>query len=180
MSTPFSFYVDIRIHAGNIVHELLGRLVTAAHYDINAGNQLAISFPDWKGTPGDFGFVFRVFGSETAIQTYLKRVSILDREELLSISNCTAVPEVDQFIVFARDRSVDKFSDSYVRRLKRRAEKRGESFQLETKDCSIPHYLPMYSHTSGKPFHLFVKKLIGRKEYSGGNNYGLGFAVPEF
>lgn len=180
MADQFPFYLDISIRAGNIAYELFARLLTAVHHHITAGNNVAVSFPDWKGTPGDFGLVFRVFGSESELKTYLLRIAILNREELLTIGHCLPVPETDRYVVFARDRSVDKFSDANVRRLKRRAEARGELFSLKEQTYSVPHYLPMLSTTSGKPFHLFVKKYPGGKACIGGKQYGLGYVVPEF
>ena len=62
-----SHYLDILLREPTIGHQLHARLLLAAHARIANGDDIAVSWPDWRATPGEFGLMFRVFGVPSAL-----------------------------------------------------------------------------------------------------------------
>ncbi len=177
-----SHYLDILLREPTIGHQLHARLLSAAHARIANGDDLAVSWPDWRQTPGEFGLMFRVFGQPSALTNYTQAVDVLVERGLIRLFPVAAVPETRASVCFARDRGVDKSAPSRLARLRARAAARGESipeFQQEGKARRPRHFLWMQSTTTGQNFALsIVRQPTGKTDDA--SSYGLGVLVPDF
>lgn len=174
-------YTDLMIREGSVAHDLHARMLLAAHHAITKGSSLAVAWPDWRDRPGEFGFLFRVLGNETALANYLDIVRPLDAAGLVRIYAPQCVPDGSDRVRFLRDRSHDKLSPSAVRRLTRRAVERGvvwSSTASQTRTAG-DHFLTIPSTSQGQTFRLYVRRDRGDMDTSGAN-YGLGFSLPNF
>ncbi len=177
-----SHYLDILLREPTIGHQLHARLLSAAHARIANGDDIAVSWPDWRTTPGEFGLMFRVFGLPSALTNYTTAVGALVERGLIRLFPVATVPETSASVCFARDRGVDKASPSRLTRLRARAAARGETVppeMLEVKAARPRHFLWMQSTTTGQNFSLSIVRQPSSKA-DGGRNYGLGLQVPEF
>lgn len=177
-----SHYLDILLREPTIGHDLHARLLAAAHFRIANGDTLAVSWPDWRNTPGEFGLLFRVFGTEKALDSYKEAIGQLISAQLVRLFGISPVPDATGKVCFERERNTEKkFSPSRALRRQTRALARGEEVPLQ-KQTNAPrpnHYLWMQSKTTQKNFALsIVRKPSGSAE--GGRNYGLGFELPDF
>jgi CRISPR-associated protein (Cas_Csy4) len=176
-----SHYLDIMIRTPAIAHDLFARLVMVTHRHIKRGDALAIAWPDWSDTRGEFGFLFRVFGAAQALDRYRQAIQPLQDAALVRVFPSAAVPMVTKQVVFFRDRSLDRFSPSAARRLARRASQRGEVYSPKPAPIQQNHYLLLQSASGDNThFNLFVHKKKNGIGFAGGHQYGLGYAVPDF
>lgn len=179
-------YVDIMIREGAICHQLHARLLMGVHYGINnSGLALAASWPDWKAQPGEFGLLFRVFGDESGVKSYLDLVDPLLAAGLVRAFPIAPVPDTKGRVVFVRERQMDKLSPSRTARRVRRAAARGESTDAASnveasRPQKSPHFLRLNSTSTGHEFCLFVSRRSSATESAGGQSYGLGLALPDF
>lgn len=172
--------MDVMLRSLEIAHDLHARLLIAIHYRIQAGDELAVSWPDWKNNGGQFGFVFRVFGNEDALGEYAKVIDTLKKHELIRMFPCLPVPAHTSKVVFARDRERDKFSPSATRRMEKRAQQRGEIFVPNAPPTKVCHFLTVLSASSSQKFCMYVRRDVEGREQESGNQYGLGHLVPNF
>lgn len=175
-------YLDIMIREAAVSHDLHARLLTAVHYKIKEGCRLGVTWPDWRGEPGEFGLLFRVFGDQGGLAGVQTMIDPLVKAGLVRPFPVMAVPETTARVAFIRDRKLDKFSPSRAVRRKRRAAGRGEAI-VETQDSrpeKRPHFLKMLSHTTSLSFLLYVTRRPGAADRQGGNEYGLGRSLPDF
>lgn len=175
-----SHYVDVMLRTPEIEHDLYARLLTTAHFRIKAGDALAIAWPDWKNNHGDFGFLFRIFGLNQELDEYVKEIRPLQDAELIRVFPILAVPDVKKRVAFCRDRSFDRFSPTSARRLTRRAEERGAVFTPKPVPQKKSHFLSMHSYSGNTQFNMFIRREVCDVDLSGGHQYGLGYAVPDF
>lgn len=177
-----SHYLDMMIREATISHDLHARLLTAVHYQIKAGHSLGVTWPDWKGTPGEFGLLFRVFGDPSGLQAFLGLIEPLLKANLIRAFPVSAVPETDSRVLFARDRKLDKFSpSSETRRNNRAGDQRAVSpEQKPVRPSKKPHFLPMLSHTTSRSFLIYITKHSTTIDRQGGREYGLGQSLPDF
>jgi CRISPR-associated endoribonuclease Cas6/Csy4 subtype I-F len=179
----FSHYVDLMIREGTVAHELHARLLLAVHQKVAAGETLAVTWPDWRSRPGEFGLIFRVFGSEEHLASYLKTVGPLSVAELMRFYPVLPVPETSSVVRFVRDRSHDKLSPTAARRLARRAAERGEIWQSthngKPREAG-DHYLTIPSSSQQQVFRFYILRDGGTGTDPAGASYGLGHALPEF
>lgn len=177
-----SHYLDILLREPTIGHELHARLLVAAHFRIANGDELAVSWPDFRNTPGEFGLLFRVFGSAQALGSYIEAIAPLTAGQLVRLFPVSPVPDVTGKVCFERERTLEKqFSPSRAARRQRRALARGEAAPpvTQTSAARPKHFLWMQSKTTEQTFALsIVRKPSGSAD--GGRNYGLGFELPDF
>ena len=74
-----SHYLDILLREPTIGHQLHARLLSAAHARIANGDDIAVSWPDWRQTPGEFGLMFRVFGEPSSLANYAQAAELFAR-----------------------------------------------------------------------------------------------------
>lgn len=179
----FTHYVDLMIREGSVAHDLHARLLLAVHQKVAAGETLAAAWPDWRDLPGEFGLVFRVFGSNAALASYLGTVTPLATAGLLRLYPVQPVPETATSVRYLRDRSHDKLSPAAARRLARRATARGETWQSthdgNPRDAGN-HYLVIPSVSQQQLFRFYIRRDRARGSDTSGAHYGLGHALPEF
>ena len=180
----FSHYVDIMIREGGLAHELHARLLLAIHYRSAAsGVKLAAAWPDWRDRPGEFGLLFRVFGTEETLSGYLETIAPLAAAALVRPYPVMPVPESATTVRYLRDRSHDKLSPSAARRLAKRSSGRGETWQSTHADkprSGSDHYLIIPSASRNQMFRCYVQRDRGPIDNTSGANYGLGYALPDF
>lgn len=180
----FSHYVDIMIREGGLAHELHARLLLAVHYRSAAsGIKLAAAWPDWRERPGEFGLLFRVFGTDETLSGYLETIAPLAVAALVRPYLMMPVPESAATVRYLRDRSLDKLSPSAARRLAERAATRGETWQsthAEKPRSESDHYLTIPSASRNQMFRCYVRRDHGAIDTTSGSSYGLGYALPDF
>lgn len=182
MATPY--YVDVMIRMGDIIHDIHGRLLYMVHkIIIEEKIQLVVSWPDMKGN--QFGFIFRVFGPEETLKRFVLNCQPMVSREMVRVYPIAETPshaKNDHY--FARDRSVEKQTAGFLKRVNDRSKRRGVEVRSnvtmnEPKKMSM--YLPLQSGSTERSFSIYIKKVSGiAPESSGGNNYGLGLNVPIF
>lgn len=175
-----SYYLDVMLRSSEIAHDIYARLLVAVHYRIKAGDVLAVAWPDWSNDHGEFGFLFRIFGSEIALAEYSRGIVVLQNHDLIRLFPILSTPQVAKRVVFCRDRSMDHFSPSVAKRLERRAKLRSEIYSPKAVPQRKCHYLPVQSSSTQEKFNLFIRREIVDADQSGGHQYGLGYAVPDF
>ena len=174
-------YLDIMIREATISHDLHARLLRSVHYQIKAGHVLGVTWPDWKGSQGEFGLLFRVFGDTNGLEAVVAQIDPLCKTGLIRPFPVSAVPDVEARIAFVRDRSIDKFSPSRAVRRDKRAGGQGEPETIrDVRPEKIPHYLPMLSHTTTRSFLVYITKRSVPSDRQGGREYGLGRSLPDF
>ena len=171
-------YLDLMLREPEVSHQIHARLLTAVHHRIRAGDTLCVSWPDFKGTPGEFGLLFRVFGDQTALQSYSEAVSPLVKGTLVRAYPIALVPEHTERVSFIRDRSLDKHSPSTISRQRQFVESQGNTWTPAAPPTRRPHFLVMQSITTGETFSLYVR--LSKTSGGGGASYGLGQLVPHF
>ena len=176
-------YLDIMIREATVARDLHARMLLAVHYRIRAGDDLSVSWPDWKDLQGEFGYLFRVFGSEAALFNFIQVINPLGTAGLVRIFRPLPIPgEIRQWAAFLRDRSLDKYSPSTAERLKRRAAVRGRTWTpSEERPTQSKHYLVVPSTSGQRNFSLYISRttqIVG--DSVGGGNYGLGRWLPVF
>ncbi|WP_395009079.1 type I-F CRISPR-associated endoribonuclease Cas6/Csy4 [Undibacterium sp.] len=177
----FNHHLDIMIRAAEVSREVHARLVMLTHTSIiSNGDQLAVSWPDWKPALGEFGLLFRVFGNEKNLELFAKSLKPLLDRSLIRTFPINEVPPSDEHAVFIRDRRFDKYGASAFNRLKRRAASRGEVFNPKPCGNFRIHSLKIQSSSTSQQFHLFVRRESSSKDRVGGKDYGLGFSLPVF
>lgn len=180
---PLTHYVDLMIREGSVAHELHARMFLAVHQRVAAGDALAAAWPDWRGQPGEFGLVFRVFGNEVQLASYLGVVAPLVAAGLVRAYPVLPVPDRPATVRFLRDRSHDKLSPAAARRLTRRAAARGEAWQStqqgKPRDAG-DHYLDIPSTSQQQMFRFYIRRDRASDGDRGGASYGLGHALPDF
>lgn len=180
----FTHYVDLMIREGAIAHDLYARLLLAVHYQNVSGAGLAVSWPDWKNNPGEFGLLCRVFGNkEDQLATYLETVNPLIAASLIRAFPIAPVPITERTVCFRRDRSHDKLSPSAARRLTARAAERGAVW-ASTHDGKPrnagDHYLTIPSVSKKQTFRLYIRRDATDRADVAGSAYGLGYGLPDF
>lgn len=175
-------YLDMMIREATISHDLHSRLLTAVHFQIKAGHTLGVTWPDWKGTPGEFGLLFRAFGEPPALQAFHEMIQPLLKANLIRAFPMSSVPDTDARVLFARDRKLDKFSpSSEARRISRAGDRQTLSTeQKPVRPSKRPHFLPMLSHTTSRSFLIYITKHSSTSDRPGGREYGLGKSLPDF
>ena len=177
-----SHYLDILLREPTIGHQLHARLLLAAHARIANGDAFAVSWPDWRQTPGEFGLMFRVFGEPSSLANYAQAVAVLVERGLIRLFPVAVVPETSASVCFVRDRGVDKTAPSRLARLRARAAARGEpgpEIPVDSKARRPRHFLWMQSTTTGQNFALSIVRQQTSKA-DGARSYGLGVQVPDF
>lgn len=177
-----SHYVDIAIREATVSRELHARLLTAVHYQIKAENVLGVTWPDWKPALGEFGLLFRAFGSEEGLADLSRAILPLGNAGLVRIYPVTSTPNTPSRVRFARNRQQDKHSPSRAARRERRALARGEvcAPPTTTRSSQSPHFLRMQSASTNAEFSLYVTRHSASMGMAGGSQYGLGYALPDF
>lgn len=192
-------YMDIVIKDGHIMHELHARLLFITHQLVTGDTPVPchVDFPGYSQRAG-LGFVFRAFASADALEAFALKAAPLSNTELVRCMPIHRVPEnVKEWVLCRKVRPeklgglADKPSPSWLRRLKRRAEARGEVFNeaearqhweaksKKGKYDMLP-YVPMASFSTNTKFYLSIeRKLVSQPDAIGaGGGYGLGTAVP--
>ncbi|MDT8925211.1 type I-F CRISPR-associated endoribonuclease Cas6/Csy4 [Pseudomonas taiwanensis] len=176
-----SHYLDIVIKRAEVGRELHARLLMAVHLCNPQASSLAVSWPDWGHFGGDFGLVMRVLGPEHSLAQVKAKIAGLVEAKLVFCSASNTIPETVETVCYKRDRSFESLSACRIRRLKRRAEARGETLELEPSLGTIDHWLPMQSHSTQNAFSLGIQKVNARSAGAESvDSYGLGMRVPSF
>lgn len=171
-----TLYMDIMIKRPEIIHDLHARLLYGVHQMQTDDAALAISFPDWKGTPGEFGLLFRVFATtQQLLESYRSHVGKLAERDLIRFFPILPVPATDKMVCFGRDQSHEKFGKAAARRRERRGGTKEPFTAITPKQ--ITHWLHIQS-SSGHEFRLVIRKFSDSR--LGGHQYGLGLLVPDF
>lgn len=176
-----SHYLDIVIKRAEVGRQLHARLLMAVHLCNPQASGLAVSWPDWGHFGGDFGLVMRILGPEDSLAQVQEKIAGLVEAKLVFCLAINTIPETSETVCYKRDRSFESLSPCRVRRLKRRAEGRGETCELEPKLGEVDHWLPMQSLSTKNTFSLGIKKVNARDagaEIS--DSYGLAVRVPSF
>lgn len=171
-------HLDILLREPTIGHQLHARLLAAAHVCIARGAGLAVSWPDWRGTPGEFGLLFRVFGTEADLAAYSAAITPLVEANLIRLFPIGTPPATDRQVMFFRDRKLDKFTASRTARRLRRGHDCEP--QRTTAPSVRPHFLIMQSQSTQQAFSLYVRRAEAKSASDGGRQYGLGQLVPDF
>lgn len=176
-------YFDVVIRMPEITHELHGRLLHLVHSTIRRDHvQLAASWPDMKHK--DFGFVFRVFGTPDALDSFIPACAPLVERKMVRLYPPAPIPGhaiIDHY--FARDRRNEKNTEGFHKRVIARCSRRGvEQYKPRTPIAGhYPLYLTIQSGSTGQAFTIYIKRIDGSApEGAGGNNYGLGLNLPSF
>ena len=176
-----SHYLDIVIKRPEVGRQLHARLLMAVHLCNPQASGLAVTWPDWGHFGGDFGLVLRVLGSEDALSLIKTKVAGLVDAKLVFCLAINSIPATSETVCYKRDRSFESLSACRVRRLKKRAEGRGEDFSLEPSLGEVDHWLPMQSLSTQNNFTLGIKKVCVRSAAAETvDSYGLGLRVPAF
>lgn len=168
-------YLDILIKRPEIIHDLHARLLHAVHQIQTDTHDLAVAFPDWSNTPGEFGLLFRLFGTnEQILDAFRNYVSSLVEHNLIRLFPVLPVPHSEKKVCFARDQSGNKFGLSAAKRRVRRGTTQETTLATPMRPT---HWLNALS-SSGQSFRIVIKKMSSPQQ--GGHRYGLGLLVPEF
>lgn len=167
-------YMDVLIKRPEIARDLHARLLHAAHQVQTDSWDLAVSFPDWRKNPGEFGLLFRLFGANQQIlDAYRGYVAVLVENELIRLFPVLPVPQTQRATCFARDQHINKSGPAAARRRVRR----GGAEEVPAMPRRCTHWLNLRS-SSGHTFALAVRKCNSAQQ--GGHQYGLGFLLPDF
>lgn len=168
-------YMDILIKRPAIIHDLHSRLIHAVHQVQTTEHDLAVSFPDWRNELGEFGMIFRLFGSNQQIlETYRSYVAALVDHDLIRLFPILPVPQTDRKVCFARDQHGKKAGPAALRRRIRRGATTDMTLSAPRPNT---HWLQALS-SGGHQFQLVIRKTTSERQ--GGHGYGLGLLVPEF
>lgn len=178
----FSHYLDVMLKLPEAAHGIHARLMTAAHLCCGIEKRtMAVAWPDWQGTPGEFGFLFRIFGSEADISAFQEKIALMVEKNLIRCFPVQPVPETSETVYFVRDRRIDARAPSRLARLIKRAQARGEEFTPKGPAAYIPapHFLHLNSVSGKRAFKMYIRR---KKEGASdkGRAYGLGYPVPHF
>lgn len=177
-----SHYLDVLLRQGEVAHEIHARLLLRVHQGNAHGLKLSCAWPDWHERPGEFGMLFRVFGSTPHLDQYVRTIAPLVRAGFVQDSVVRPVPEEVSQILFVRDRRPDKKSPSAAVRLARRAAARGEAAHGQSASGPVtpPHFLILPSQSGSRLFRMNIRRLSHGHPARGGDGYGLGSPVPNF
>lgn len=177
-------YVDLSPNGVGLTFELYGRVLKAAHLSHEKDSSITVDWPMWRDEPGAFGPIIRLLGPQAAIERCLSRLAALIDAGLIR-PRCD-VSEVPATALYAhgyrRSRKPDKGSPSYVRRLQRRAQARGEPFDGVTPPwIKATHSVVMQSTTNEQQFHVYIERVAAAALAScRPNRYAMGVPVPSF
>jgi uncharacterized protein YfaA (DUF2138 family) len=170
-------YMDILIREAKIFHNLHARLLHAVHQVQTDDAALAVAFPDWKASPGEFGLLFRVLSPEhRLLEAYRNHIDKLVKYELVRLFPILPAPVTNKTVCFARDQALGKFSQAAARRRERRGNGGGIPMQ-RAQTATATHWLRMQS-SRGNEFRMVIRKTSTERQ--GGRQYGLGLLVPDF
>lgn len=177
-----SHYLDIVIKRADVGRELHARLLMALHLQSPQQSNLAVTWPDWGTWGGEFGLIFRVFGEPQALLDFKARIEPLIQHQLVLALAINPVPAFEHLVMFKRDRRFENTSPCHVRRLKRRAEQRGETLELEPKTQKCEHWIEMQSLSTRSAFRFGIKRTAADSAQAQDtvDSYGLGAALPAF
>lgn len=183
----FTHHVDVMLRTPEIGREIHTRLVTAVHRIItNEKTELAVAWPDWKYQFGEFGFLFRVFGTPKALETFSAMVQPMADRRLIRVYPAQEVPPTVDTVAYVRDRLIEKRTDAFVARQRRRDERQGRARPDWNGKPATPsqqrhsHALTLQSASTGQQFSLFVRAAPRAGDGEAGRNYGLGYTLPSF
>jgi CRISPR-associated endoribonuclease Cas6/Csy4 subtype I-F len=153
---------------------ILSKVYRVIHGIISNGynENIGVAFPDWTEhhfnpegkleTKGTLGNTLRLFGAKSDL-IEIRRNPALDHYaeiQAILLHSVSAVPNVERYVRFVRDRRMEKNTKGFQARRKRRNQKRGNSAELQatkSKPCTI-HYLTMMSKENGRRFSLFIRR----------------------
>lgn len=179
----FTHHVDVMLRRPEIGREIHARLATAAHRVITgAGAELAVAWPDWRGHSGEFGYLFRVFGTPTDLAAFTVAVAGMVNRNLIRASPPQPVPETVETVAYLRDRSVERNTPGFAARQQRRDQRAGRTLSRpprQQRADSRGHSLSLQSASTGQNFALFIRH-ARRADREAGRCYGLGYTLPRF
>lgn len=211
-------YVEIRVlpldgdmlSSGDVAL-VTAKIMASIHLHIVDGHEIAVSFPklcektvrDSKGFVAEnvgTGDVIRVFGDAVSLMSLLIRQ---DFAFLIGAAACSLgkqalkeVPSNAQWEVYARERSTERQTRSYIERSGQRMARRiadgrssktaddvaERSRQLTSRiGGKLPPFVQMASSSTGKRFRLFIERSsVDGFVVATPSTYGLGVPVPKF
>lgn len=164
-------YTDFIINADSTtdLRETLGQLMLAVHGHnaaVDESHRIAVSFPNATagavGAPPASGNRLRVFSASEQLTAFSASYwpARLLRLGMVSVTPPAVVPDNARGLKVTRDRKFERLlpNSSYLRRLARRAEARGDAVVSGvTVKGGNSFGLPLRSRSTGQSFHLDVQ-----------------------
>jgi CRISPR-associated endoribonuclease Cas6/Csy4 subtype I-F len=177
-------YLDFTPKGAGVVYELYGRIVSCVHLNNSKDCNLAVNWPHWSSSTGQFGSILRVFGKPEELLRLVKQLAGLIDSKLIDCGELASVPAdapVSDWM-FVRDRQASHSSPSYARRIARRAAAREEAIptcSLGAKALTVTHWLPMQSVSTQQSYRMDIMRVPAVSD-SKPSVFGLSVALPRF